>query len=65
MRAIQSGIKKNIQGTKTEGKATRTQLNDWEQKEEINFQLEQSKETRIQKNEKLRNLWDNFKCSNI
>ena len=37
-----------------------------EQKEEINIQPEQDKETRIQKNEeKLRNHWDNFKHSNI
>ena len=35
------------------------------QREEINIQLEQNEETRIQKNERLRNLWDNFKCSNI
>ena len=41
-------------------------LNDLEQKEEINIQLELNEETRSQKNEdKLRNLWDNFKCSNI
>ena len=37
-----------------------------EQKEEINIQLERNEETRIQKNEeRLRNLWDNSKCSNI
>ena len=37
-----------------------------EQKEEKNIQLEQNEETRIQKNaERLRNLWDNFKPSNI
>ena len=36
-----------------------------EQKEEINIQPEQNEE-RIQKNEeRLRNFWDNFKCSNI
>ena len=36
------------------------------QKEEINIQPEQNKETRIQKNgERLRSLWDSFKCSNI
>ena len=36
------------------------------EKEKINMQLEQNKETRIQKNdERLRNHWDNFKCSNI
>ena len=36
-----------------------------EQKEEINIQPGQKAETRIQKNEKLRNLGDNFKHSNI
>ena len=37
-----------------------------EQKEEINIQLDQNKETRIQKNEeRLRILWDNLKRSNI
>ena len=50
----------------SEGKETRTQINDLEQKEEINIQPEQNEETRIQKSgERLRNLWDNFKCSNI
>ena len=37
-----------------------------EQKEEINIQPEHKEETRIQKiEETLRNIWDNFKCSNI
>ena len=37
-----------------------------EQKEEISIQPEQNEETRMQKNEeRLRNLWDNLKCSNI
>ena len=37
-----------------------------DQKEEINIQPEQNEETRIQKTEeRLRNLWDNFKHSNI
>ena len=37
-----------------------------DQKEERNIQPEQNKETRIQKNEeRLRNLWDKFKQSNI
>ena len=37
-----------------------------EDKEEINTQPEQNEETRIQQNEeRLRNLWNNFKCSNI
>ena len=62
----QSEIKQNIQGTNSDGKDTRTQINDLEHKEEINIQPEQNEETRIQKNEKRpRNLKDNFKCSNI
>ena len=44
---MQSEIKENIQGTNSEGKATRTQINDLEQKEEINIQPEQNEETRI------------------
>ena len=36
--AMQSEIKKNIQGTKSEGKETGTQINNLEQKEEINIQ---------------------------
>ena len=66
VKAMQSEIKKNIQGTNSEGKETRTQINDLEQKEEINIQPEKNEETRIQKyEERLRNLWDNFKHSNI
>ena len=60
VQAIQSKIKKNIHGTNSKGKKTRTQIKDLEQKEEINIQLEQNEETRLQKNEeRLRNLWDN------
>ena len=45
---------------------TGTQINDLEQKEEINIQQEQKEETRIQKNEeRLTNLQGNFKHSNI
>ena len=59
-------MKRNVQGTNSEGKETRTQINGLEQKEEINIQLEQNEETRIQKGEeRLRILQDNFKCSNI
>ena len=66
VRAMQSEIKKNIQGTNSEGKETGTQINDLEQMEEINVQPEENEETRIQKTEeRLRNLRDNFKCSNI
>ena len=43
-----------------------TQIKDLEQKEEINIQPEQNEGSRIQKNEGwLRNLQDNFRCSNI
>ena len=67
MMAIQREIKENVQGTNSEGKETGTQINDLEQREEINIQTEQKEEIRIQKKneQKLRNLQDNFKHSNI
>ena len=49
MKDTQSEIKQNILRTNSEGKETRTQINDLEQKEEINIQPEQNEETRIQK----------------
>ena len=59
-------IKKNLQGTNSDGKETRTQINSLEQKEERNIQPEQNEETRIRKNEeRLRNFQDIFKHSNI
>ena len=65
-KAMQSGINQNIQGANSEGKETRIQINDLEQKEEINIQSQWKEETGIKKNEeRLRNLRDNFKCSNI
>ena len=49
MKAMQSEIKENVQGTKSEGKEIRTQINNLEQREEINIQPKQNEETRIQK----------------
>ena len=66
VKAMQNEIKENVQGTNSEGKETGNQIHDLRQKEELNIQPEQNKEKRIQKNEeRLRNLQDNFKCSNI
>ena len=66
MKATQSEIKENIQGTNSEGKETGTQINDLEQKRKISIQLQQNEETRMRNNEKrLRNLWDYFKQLNI
>ena len=58
--------KENVQGTNSDGKETGTQINAVDQKEERNIQPEKNEETRIQKNEeRLRNLQDNSKRSNI
>ena len=66
VKAMQSEIKKNIQGTNSERKETGTQINNLDQKEEINIQLDQERKTRTLKNEeRLRNLQDNFKCSDF
>ena len=66
MKAMLRETKENVQGTNSEAKETGTQINGVDQKEERNIQPENNEETRIQKNEeKLRNLQDIFKCSNI
>ena len=58
--------KENVQGTNSDGKETGTQINTVDQKEERNIQQEMNEATRIQKNEeRLRNLQDIFKHSNI
>ena len=44
VKTMQSDIKENIQGTKSEGKETGTQINDLDQKEEINIQPEKKKQ---------------------
>ena len=63
---MQSEIKENVQGTNCDRKETGTPINGLDQKEEINIQPEQNEKTKIQKNEeRLRNLGDNFKYSNI
>ena len=60
-----SEIRKNLQGTNSEGKEARIQINDLEQKEEISIQSKQQEETRFQKNEdSIRSLWDIFKHTN-
>ena len=62
---MKNEIKENIRGTNSDRRETRTQINNLEKKE-INIQPEQNEETRIQKiEERLRNLQDIFKHSNI
>ena len=66
MKAILRETKENVQGTNSAAKETGTQINSVVQKEERNIQPEKNEQTRIQKNEeRLRNLQDNFKHSNI
>ena len=49
VKAMQSEIKKNVQGTNSDGKETATQINSLDQKEEINIQPKHNEETQIQK----------------
>ena len=49
MKAMLRGTKENIQGTNSDGKETRTQINGVDQKEERNIQPEKNEETRIWK----------------
>ena len=65
MKFTPSEIKKNLQGTNSEGKEAGIQINDLEYKEEINIQPEEKEERRIQKYEdSIRRLWDISKCAN-
>ena len=66
MKAMLRETKENVQGTNSDGKETRTQINSVDQKEEINIQPEKNEGTRIQKHQdRLRNLQDILKRSNI
>ena len=59
VKAMKSEIKENVQGTSSDGKEPRTQINGVDQKEERNIQPEKNEEPRIRKNEeRLRNLQD-------
>ena len=49
MKDTQNEIKQNIQGTNSEGKETRTQSNDLEQKEEINNNRNRMKKQEFRK----------------
>ena len=66
MKPMLRETKENVQGTNSDAKETGTQINGVDQKEERNIHPEKNEETRIQKNEeRLRNLQDTFKHSNI
>ena len=66
MKAMLRETKENVQGTNSDGKETGTQISGMDQKEERNIPPENNEETRIQKNkERLRNLQDSLKHSNI
>ena len=43
VKAMQSEMKRSVQGTNSEGKETMTQINNLEQKEEINIQPDRMK----------------------
>ena len=57
----------DVQGTNSDGKETRTQINALEQKEEETFNQKRMKKQEFKKKKKkrLRNLRDNYKHSNI
>ena len=66
MKPMLRETKENVQGTTSDAKETGTQINGVDQKEERNIQPKKNEETRTRKNEeRLRNLQDIFKRSNI
>ena len=66
MKAMLRETKENVQGTNSDAKETGTQINGVDQREERKIQPEKNEETRIrEKEERLRNLQDILKRSNI
>ena len=65
MKAMPRETKENAQGTNSDEKETGTQINGVDQKEERNIQPEQKEETLQKNEERLRNLQDILKRSNI
>ena len=66
MKPMLRETKENVQGTNSDVKETGAKINGVDQKEERNIQPEKNEETRIRQNEeRLRNLQDILKCSNI
>ena len=65
VKATKSEIKKNLQGTNSDRKETRTQINGLEQKAERNIQPEQNEETRIKKKKMRRGLGTSRTTLNI
>ena len=49
VKSIKSEIKENVQGTNSDGKETRTQINGLEQKEKINIQQNRMKKQELKK----------------
>ena len=65
MKVTLNEIRKNLQGTNSEGKEARIQINDLEHKEEKSIQSELQEEKRIQKNkDRIRSLGDISKHTN-
>ena len=66
MKATKNEIKKNVQGTNNDGEETGTQINGVDQRKKETANQNRIEKQEFKKNKKrLRNLWDNFKRSNI
>ena len=65
MKAMLRETEENVQGTKSDAKETRTQINGVDQKEETSNQKRMKKQEFKKNEERLRNLQDIFKHSNI
>ena len=54
VKAMQSEIKQNVQGTKSEGKETRTQINSWTRRKKETFNQNRMKKQKFKKKKKWR-----------
>ena len=65
VKAMQSEIKENVQGTNSVGKETRTQIKDLDQKEEINIQQNRMKKQELKKKKLRRGLGNSGTTLNV
>ena len=58
-------MKKNLQGTNSGADEAKSQINDLEHKEEKKIQNSKKKKESKKNKDRLKSLWDNFRCTNI
>ena len=65
VKAFKSEIKENVQGTNSDGRKLGLKPMVWSRRKKETLSQNRMKKQEFKKMRRLRNLWDNFQCSNI